>query len=186
MRNRILLSYVSAMAILTGGFAVHAETITTQQTVTTKTHVQAQDLPDVNQINFSAFDVNRDGIYSMAEVGERLFESFDQDHNGFIDNLEWDRKTVMTITPMERETFRFVDEGSDGTTDSATYTYETFYQASGLMRFDENHDGLSAAEFIGEGFQPLDDDEDNLINLEEWKEAYLESRPEHNQPERYN
>lgn len=156
-------------------------------TTTTKTYVQPQTLNNVNQINFSTFDVNGDGKYSMEEVGERLFVCFDQDRNQEIDNIEWTKKNVMTITPMEKETFEYTDTNDDGIAEKSTYTYETFYTASGLIKFDSNKDGLSAAEFIGEGFESLDNDENKMISLAEWKKAYMSStQPKHNDPVNYN
>ena len=157
--------------LLLAGAALAEET-----TIRTEVHTKVQDLPTVNEVNFSVFDVNNDGQYSMQEVGTRLFDSFDQDDNKFIDNIEWDDRTVMTITPIEQETFQFVDIGNDGDTDYTNYTYQTFYEASGLIAFDKNQNGLSAKEFIDEGFETLDRDQDKLISLEEWQDAYLESR----------
>ena len=179
MTFKTLMYSAAALSIVAFADASIAET------VTTKTFVQTKELPRVNQIDFSVFDMNRDGFYSMPEVGERLFASFDRDGNGNIDNIEWDERTILTITPMEKETFKFVDTNNDGVSDQASYTYETFYSASGLIRFDENLNGLSAAEFIGKGYNELDISDDNMINLEEWKRAYLESRPLHDLEENY-
>lgn len=155
------------------------------ETEVTKTYVQTKESPDVNNIDFTAFDVNNDGAYSMEEVGEKLFAIFDTDGNEVIDNTEWNNRNFYTITPMEVESFKFVDYDDDGQADASTYTYDTFYKVSGLMKFDKDQDGLSAAEFIGEGYEVLDSDEDKMITLKEWQRAYLESRPEHNRPESY-
>lgn len=180
MKFNFLFYTAATLAILAFPAASQAETLTT------KTVVETKDLPNINQINFSAFDVNQDGSYSMAEVGDKLFDIFDSNKDKMIDNIEWDNRNVYTITPMEKTTFNFVDHNDDGRAEHATYTYETFYKASGLIKFDENQNGLSAKEFIGAGFENLDDDEDKLITREEWKEAYLKHLPEHAQPETYN
>lgn len=171
---------VAVLALLAFSPAVRAETVTTQ------TIVQPQNVPNVKEINFVVFDTNKDGIFSMKEVGERLFESFDRDSNGLIDNIEWDNKTVMTITPMQEEKYKFVDYDNDGNTDKSVYTYETFYQASGLIGFDKNQDGLSAADFIDTPFLELDKNNDKMLSLKEWEEAYKLSRMKHDQPENYN
>ncbi len=93
----------------------------------------------------------------------------------------------MTIIPMEKMTLKLVDYDDDGDADESSHTYETFIKESHLMRFDDNKDGLSPAEFMSAGFEELDDDQDKLINLEEWKEAYLESlHAPVDEPERYN
>lgn len=178
MKKFMLLSTTSVLLMMTCSALA--------ETVTRTTVVESKSIPNVVQVNFSAFDRNKNGTYSMSEVGERLFEAFDIDHNQMVDNQEWSRKTVMTIIPMEKATYTFVDFDDDRITDRTTYTYETFYEGSGLAKFDINQNGLSAAEFIDTGFQKLDDDEDNLISLQEWKEAYMMTRPEHDQPETYN
>ncbi len=179
MKTSILMASV-ALLTLTGGIAAHAETITT------KTVVQQENLPNTNKINLTAFDVNEDGTLSMAEVGERLFRLFDRDGNHSIDNLEWSTKAVMTVIPMEKETLKLVDLNDDGNPETVEHTQETFLKESRLMRFDENRDGLSPKEFIDTGYEVLDDDEDRLINLEEWKEAYMEAvHAPVNEPERY-
>jgi hypothetical protein len=191
---------VATVALLAAAPVVQAETVTTIITptpapvqvvpsttvVTTKTHEVTKDMPNTNRVNFDVFDVNGDGSFSMAEVGERLFYSFDLDGNETIDNIEWSKRSLMTIVPSERETFKFVDYDGDGMTDNTTYTYETFYKASDLVKFDQNEDGLSPEEFIGVGFQKLDLSDNNLIELKEWKAAYLESRAKHNTEENYN
>ena len=157
-------------------------------TVTTTTVVQPQELPEgSNVVNFSAFDLNGDNILSMNEVGEKLFYVFDTDGNEVIDNIEFDNKNVMTLTPMEKDTYTFTDWDEDGVAESATYTYETFYQESGLMRFDKNKDGLSPADFTGHTLLELDIDNSKVIELDEWKKAYIASvAPDNADNERYN
>lgn len=170
----------AALALLAAAGAAQAET------VTTRTYVQAQDMPNINEVDFTVFDTNGDGLYSMPEVGERLFKSFDKDGNGHIDNIEWDHKAVMTIVPMEKKTFHYIDSNDDGRVEKSIYTYETFYDASGLSMFDTNKNGLSAKEFIGVGYRKLDRDDNNMIDLSEWKEAYLSSRPRITDQDNYN
>lgn len=179
MKNLKLLSSVACAALLATTMPADATKVTTQ------TSYNVPDVENVEEINFSAFDINNDGVYTMAEVGDRLFDSFDLNGDQLIDNTEWDNKAILTITPIEKETFQYVDYDEDGMAEEATYSYETFYKASGLMRFDNNQDGLSAEEFINTGFQSLDND-NNLINEDEWKDAYLETRPPHEQPTNYN
>ncbi len=174
---------ISAFA-LTAALSAHPAMA---ETVHTKTYVETSDVADERKINFSAFDINEDGMYAKSEVGEKLFYVFDLDGNEVIDNQEWDTRSMFTITPMEKETFKFVDYNDDGYTDLSTYTYETFYKESGLIRFDEDKDGLSAAEFIDTGFQELDDNDNNTIELDEWVEAYtVMTKPATAEQERYN
>lgn len=184
MKKFALACSAITLALVMGSTQANAETVTT----TTETHITSKEVPGATPINFSVFDLNNDGIYSMNEVGERLFRSFDQDGNELIDNIEWDKKTVITIMPMEKETFQSIDYDNDGIADKTTYTHQTFFEASGLNRFDKNMNGLSAQEFIGENFYKLDDDNNNLIDIKEWRSAYIHSLPvpQHNKPSNYN
>lgn len=179
-KHTLMLS-AGVMLALAGAVPALAETITT------KTIVTPQAVENMTPINFSTFDVNNDGILSMPEVGERLFYAFDRDGNEVIDNIEFDKKSVLTITPMEKRTFIFVDYDNNGTVDESAYSYETFLQRSKLMRFDDDRDGLTPAEFINQSFLKLDDNDDHVIDLEEWKEAYIEMViPLVAEQERYN
>lgn len=159
-------------AVLLAG-AAHAETVTT----TTRTVVQQQPIPPGDVLmNFQQFDLNGNGILSMPEVGEKLFYIFDTDGNEVIDNIEFNRDRVVTITPMEKITVKMVDIDSDGVSEASNYTYETFNQSSGLARFDGDLDGLSPADFIDTSFLALDTDSSKAIELDEWKKAYISSR----------
>lgn len=181
MFKRTTLTYtVAALAVL-----AFVPATAQAETVVTQTYVQTKETPEVNNIDFTRFDVNNDGVYTMEEVGEVLFYIFDTDGNHVIDNIEWNNRNFYTITPMEVQSFKFVDSTGDGQVDSSSYTYDTFYKESGLMKFDKDQNGLSAAEFIGAGYEELDTDQDKMITLKEWQRAYLESRPGHNQSERY-
>jgi hypothetical protein len=167
--------------------AVLVPAVSNAETVTTRTYTHQKSVPDTKKVNFSAFDINGDGILSKQEVGARLFESFDGDKNGLIDNIEFDRKNVMTIIPMESETLRLVDYDSDGLVEKSTYSYTDFIQQSGLARFDNDMDGLSAREFLNGNFQELDLNDDNMFSLTEWKRAYANIyMPRHAQGQTYN
>src|SRR5690606_33257010 len=96
--NKIVLTsiFIPALCISHVG---HSETITT------KTIVSQQDIPNVQKTNFSAFDLNGDNILSMSEVGQKLFYVFDTDGNEVLDNIEFNNKKIMTIIPMEKMTY---------------------------------------------------------------------------------
>lgn len=179
--RKILFLSTALVLVLTLGSGALAET------VTTKTVVTQQDLPNVEQTNFAAFDLNGDNVLSMAEVGEKLFYIFDTDGNEVIDNIEFTNRKVMTIIPMEKQTFTFLDYDSDGNVDKSKYTHDTFIQQSRLIRFDKDMDGLSPADFIEMSFLELDDNNSKAIELDEWKEEYLvKVIPPVAEQERYN
>lgn len=176
-----VFSFLTTFALI--GFlpAAHA------QTITTKTIVQQQDLPNVNKVNLTVFDMDKNGILSMNEVGRYLFGVFDADGNGSVDNIEFKKPMFMSIIPMERETLRLIDFDNDGTPDVSNHSSENFVKMSRLSRFDDNYNGLSANEFINQGYEELDDDNNRLINLHEWEKAYKKLvSPAVNDPALYN
>jgi Ca2+-binding EF-hand superfamily protein len=182
MSSTMKMMMMSALVMTVPAVAAQAE----ETKIRKEVYTDVQDLPNVKKVNFSEFDTNEDGKYSMKEVGDRLFDSFDLDDNAYIDNKEWNTISVMTIVPIEQETFEFVDVGNDGDTDYTNYGYKTFYEESGLMRFDKNKNGLNAKEFIGKTMQSLDKDENNLISLEEWEAAYAETYKSSASAKEYN
>lgn len=171
MKYLTLTVSIAALAVAGAASVAQAEI------VREKTIIKTQDLPGVQEINFSVFDLNQDGVYTKPEVGTQLFYVFDRDGNEVIDNREWEERSLYTIRPMIKETYRFVDKDEDGLTDEATYDFDTFYEASGLIRFDNNKNGLSPEEFIGVGYQKLDDNDNNVIEIEEWEKAYIAAIP---------
>src|SRR5690606_18064770 len=104
------------------------------------------------------------------------FYIFDADGNHVIDNIEFDQPRVITVAPMEKHTIRMVGYEDDGVVEVSSYSYETFMEGSGLTRFDNDLDGLSAREFIGRSFLSLDKDDSKAIELDEWKAAYKDTR----------
>lgn len=142
-------------------------------TVVTETHMVHKPVPGPVVIDFRIFDTNQDNTLTMLEVGEKLFYTFDKDGNQLIDNIEWDRPMVLTFAPMEQRTFQFIDYNSDGITDRTTTTQQVFLQQTGLSRFDDRADGLSAKDFLETPFKKADRDWSGQIDIREWKEAYF-------------
>lgn len=165
----LLLAGAAVLAL--GAFAstANADTVTKQTTVTQK------DLPDTYKVNFAAMDLNHDGILSRSEVGRKLFYIFDTDGNEVIDNIEFDKPKVLTVIPLEKTELTMVDFDDDGKPDVTKYTSEEFANFSMLNRFDKDNDGLSAEEFIGESFLKLDTDKSKVIEIKEWRDAYIAS-----------
>ena len=99
MRHLALTATVAAAALLGAMPTAQADT------EKTTTVVKTRNIDNAEQIKFSVFDVNGDGLYSREEVGEKLFYVFDKDGNEVIDNIEWDQESMYTIIPMEKETY---------------------------------------------------------------------------------
>lgn len=130
-------------------------------------------LPDGTRvISFMEFDANRDSILSRSEVGEKLFKLYDTDGNEVIDNIEYDRKAVITVHPIEKETVVTYDFDGDGLADQTQVTNEQFMRDTMLARFDENKNGLSAKEFMDRGFMEADINNDKVVDMKEFQASY--------------
>lgn len=161
--------------------AAHADTVKTEVVV------KQQDIPNMNKVYFTDFDLNKDGILSRWEVGERLFRSFDLDGNMTIDNIEFDKKSVLAVVPMEKEVLKMVDINDDGKAEVATYTTETFMQESGLARFTHGSPSISAHDFIQTDYKAVDTSKNGFIELKEWKAIYDKVYAhKHDNPNIYN
>ena len=157
------------------------------ETVKTTTIIENKDIPNVKRIDFMSFDANHDGILSMREVGDVLFDSFDKDSNGAIDNKEYDTPSVYTVIPMEATKLTYTDYNSDGIDEKITMSKEEFLERSNLMRFDKDMDGLSPRDFMGSEIKAMDINHNNLIEKDEWGCAYAAKvQPKVNLSKRYN
>ncbi|MFH1158459.1 MAG: hypothetical protein V1721_06210 [Pseudomonadota bacterium] len=151
-------------------------TVTTEQPGTTTTETRWRTTkPGEYAIDFMGFDLNNDGVMSRDEIGQMLFRLYDTDNNNVIDNNEYERRNVVTVMPMQKDTVVTYDFDGDGQPDETTYTYETFMQDTMLARFDMNHDGLSAHEFTDLNFLAADVNRDHAIDLKEWQGTYTSS-----------
>lgn len=169
-KNRTYLLMGAAVLAL-GAFAgtVNADTYTKETTVSQK------ELPDTYKVDFAAMDLNHDGILSRTEVGRKLFYIFDADGNEVIDNIEFTKPKVLTVIPLEKKELTMIDFDDDGIADVTKYTSEDFANFSMLSRFDKDHDGLTPEEFIGSSFLKLDTNHDHVVDINEWRAAYIAS-----------
>jgi hypothetical protein len=124
-------------------------------------------------INFIQFDMNNDKILSINEIGLMLFKLYDTDGNQVIDNIEYERRAVVTVLPMEKNTVVSYDFDGDGLADKTQYTQETFSRDTLLTRFDSNKDGLSAHEFMDMHFNEADVNNDKVVDEKEWRGSYI-------------
>lgn len=170
-----------AIYILLTSTVIHADTITET------TFVKQQASPDVNKIDFMSFDLNHDSKLSMSEVGDVLFDAFDRDNNGAIDNIEYDKASVSTVISMEVTTLTFIDFDDDGVSDTSTISKDEFLKRSNLMRFDKDKDGLTPRDFMGSEVKAMDINHNNLIEKDEWQRQYaLKVKPKVSISKRYN
>lgn len=124
---------------------------------------------------FSDFDLNKDNIVSVNEIGKSLFKYYDADGNEKIDNNEYKQRIVVNAAPVQKDTVISYDFDGDGVADKTQYTYETFMQETMLSRFDKNSNGLSPHEFTGLDFDEADVDHSKEIDLKEWQGTYIAS-----------
>lgn len=142
---------------------------------------------DKDVVNFMDFDLNRDGTLSRDEVGEKLYKIFDRDGNEVIDNIEMKRRSIMVFTPMSKKTIEIIDYQSTAKPEKRIVTEEEFLEASQLIKFDKDKDGLSPLDFLGMPFNHVDVHTDKVIDLYEWKRAYAKSvKPLHEEQFYYN
>lgn len=163
-----------------GAAGTPVSTVVTTETapVTTRSemHVQTQEktiaADGTRLFSISDFDINKDGVLTTTEVGEKLFGMYDFDGNGMIDNNEYEKNAVVTVTPVEKTTTITYDFNGDGVAEQQEKVYENFLHYTQLARFDGDKDGLSAREFVGRGYLEADIDGDKLISKKEWQGSY--------------
>ena len=152
------------------------ETVTTTRTVPVDTLVETRAVvatPGTRLYTILDFDANNDLILSLDDVGVKLFDMYDTDGNDVIDNIEFDRRAVLTMAPMQQKTTVSYDFDGDGRADQVDTTMEVFQQRTGLSVFDHNGDGLSAREFTGRHFNEADINNDHAVDLKEWQGSYV-------------
>ena len=167
------------------GGTVVKKTVTTEQpapaTTVVKTEITTPGEEHIISGNgdrilfFADFDLNHDGILSMNEVGKKMFRIYDLDGNGVIDNNEYEKHTIVTVSPTEKTTITSYRIDDEGTADTTTYTRESFMQDSRLANFTTVKEGLSPHEFIGKSFNLVDINRDHAIDLKEWQGTYIAS-----------
>lgn len=158
-----------------------AQLTETESTTVTKTYKTYN-----KTLNPMKFDQNNDMNLTLNEIGTGLFYIYDVDGNEVIDNIEYDKYAVATQTPVEIEQYKFVDPDGDGISETQTYEYDRFMKYSRLSLFDQEKDGLTAADFLDTSFYNVDDDDNGVISMAEWKEEYLpQTKQRHEESERY-
>jgi hypothetical protein len=173
--------------ILPAMLMILATTVAHAETITKTTIVEQQTVEGVRKIDFMSFDLNHDSKLSMNEVGDVLFNAFDSDSNGAIDNIEYDKASVSTVIPMEVTTLTFIDYNDDGMSDVSRVNKDEFLERSNLMRFDKDKDGLSPRDFMGSEVKAMDMNHNNLIEKDEWQRQYaLKVKPKAAIGKRYN
>jgi hypothetical protein len=123
-------------------------------------------------IHFEDFDLNHDGTLTREEAGEMLFRLYDTDGNQVIDNVEYERKAVLSISPMKKTTKLTYDDNNDGVADKQEATEEDIMEQTMLSKFDKDGDGLSPAEFTGQAFNVTDVNKSHAIEKKEWLGVY--------------
>ena len=158
----------------TVGTTVTTETapVTTRSEMNVQTTETTIAADGTRLFNISEFDINKDGVLSTPEVGEKLFAMYDFDGNGMIDNIEYEKNAVVTVTPVEKTTVITYDFNGDGIAEQQEKVYENFMRHTQLSRFDGDKDGLSAREFVGRGYLEADIDGDKMISKKEWQGSY--------------
>jgi len=176
---KLFLASAAVTAFMLQASPVQAEDLVVRSTTVTKTQ-QVMPKTGTRLINFMDFDMNQDGILSTFEIGEMLFKLFDSDGNQVIDNVEFEHRNVMTLVPMETETIVTYDFDNDGQADRVERSYERALEETQLSRFDNGGEGISPRDFVEKSFLEMDVNRSKMIELSEWRGAYIESIAEKN------
>lgn len=139
--------------------------------------------PGIRPVYVEEFDANLDRLLTMNEVGAMLFRMYDTDGNMVIDNVEYERPSVLTVVPMGTTTRISYDFDNDGLSDRTVYSYDSFMKYTTLARFDRNGNGLSPHEFAGMSFLEADVDNSRAIEMKEWQGTYIASIDKKNRAE---
>lgn len=171
-RIQPLLFATAAVALTLAALPAQAQVQTTQQVVNIETREDVVVPPGVTAFRIEDFDLNGDGALVSQEVGDKLFKMYDVDGNGVVDNLEYARKAIATLQPVERTTTISYDMTGNGSVDKQETSHERFLRETQLSRFDKNNKGLSAQELLDRNFREADINDDKFISIKEWRGAY--------------
>jgi hypothetical protein len=120
--------------------SVTTSPVTVTGTTSTETYWRTEEhstgAPGARSINFIQFDMNNDKILSINEIGLMLFKLYDTDGNQVIDNIEYERKAVLSISPMTKTTKMTYDNDGDGVADKEEQTEESIMEQTMLSKFD--------------------------------------------------
>lgn len=173
--------------------AVHAQALVAEEgVVTQRIHTVTEERPIVpkdgtRMVNLADYDVNNDGVLSRRETGEMLFKLLDSDGNQIIDNIEFEKRNMMTIAPMERETVVSYDFDNDGKPDRIERSTEVVTQQTMLSAFDKDGAGMSPKDLAQKEFLNMDINRDRAIDIYEWRGAYDKAIDEYNRSQaRFN
>lgn len=161
--------------------AFAAEETVTTTTTTSKQSTQTETVIEPGKpekgsraIHFEDYDLDHDGQLTRAEAGEMLFRLYDTDGNQVIDDGEYKRPAVLTMSPVTKRTKTVVDADGDGTPDKEDVTEEDSRVSTMLSQYDPDGNGLSPQEFTGKPFNKIDVNRSNVVEKKEWQGVYDE------------
>lgn len=200
---RTYLSCAAAAAfIAVGGISVaHAESATTTKTYMSTTSVPAQvqvqedgskiishteidTYKDVEQytatvkalpMRVSDIDKNGDQQISLFELADHLFDAYDNDDNGMLVPEEYQGDALFASSPVELTTVDVTFKDVDPSLGNEKFSYQHFFEYTGFGALNVK-DGMTAQEFTARPFVTVDRNEDMVIDRNEWRKAYIETK----------
>jgi hypothetical protein len=164
----------TALMLTIGATAPASAQVQTQTSVATT--IETRETPVVPQgvitFDVAGFDATGNGALVKQSVGDQLFKLYDVDGNGVVDNIEYERRAIATVVPVERVTTISYDVTGNGIADQQETTRERLLRETLLSRFDQRKLGLSANELLDRSFYGSDIDGNKFISKKEWQGAY--------------
>lgn len=167
MNTRILMIMVAVTAMAMPAFA-ESETVVTKEvsmdahggTTTTTTRYYYNDT-----------DANNNGILDSQEFPRFVYNSWDLDGDGFIEDSEWNSNTALwypagyteykTYSAWDKDNNGRLDPDEFGTVVTTTKLYDTW---------DADHDAqIDEDEYTAARFGVYDTNDDGALNMQEWK-----------------
>lgn len=174
MKNQVKTGIFTAAAALLV-FAATPAAAEAEATVIEKTKVVTErtvPAPGAMMVNFMDYDLDGDGHLSQEEAGKMLFKLFDTDGNEIIDNVEYEKRTVATVVPMERETVVTIENSKPDVPNEVRHSVTRYFEVTDLTQYDKDGKGISPRDFTDRSFMEMDTNRDKSIDAKEWRTGY--------------
>ncbi|MGB4107442.1 MAG: hypothetical protein WBK55_06570 [Alphaproteobacteria bacterium] len=169
MNTRFYMMITGALALMTAfpAFAEN-ETVVTKE-VSMDSH--GGTTTTTTRYYYNDTDANNNGILDSQEFPRFVYNSWDLDGDGFVEDNEWNANTTLWYPPgySDYKTYTYWDKDHDGKLDADEFG--TVVTTTNLYdTWDADHDSqIDEAEYTGARFRVYDTNDDGALNMQEWK-----------------